>query len=68
MRRPIIGVATQTLPGIVGERPNCWVMGHRYVEALRNVGGLPWLIPLLPHACDLLRGRTAHPPPRPRGC
>ena len=55
MRRPIIGVATQTLPGIVGERPNCWVMGHRYVEALRNVGGLPWLIPLLPHDPDTMQ-------------
>ena len=49
MRRPVIGVATQTLPGIVGERPNCWVMGHRYVEALRAAGALPWLIPLIPH-------------------
>lgn len=49
MRRPVIGIATQTLSGIVGERPNCWVMGHRYVEALRESGAVPWMIPLLPH-------------------
>ena len=49
MRRPVIGVATQTLPGIAGQRPNCWIMGHHYVEALRKVGAVPWLIPLLPH-------------------
>jgi putative glutamine amidotransferase len=49
MRRPVIGIATQTLPGIVGERPNCWIMGHRYVEALRESGAVPWLIPLMPH-------------------
>ena len=49
-RRPIIGVATQTLPGKPGgELPTCWIMGHRYVEALRTVGAIPWLIPLLPH-------------------
>ncbi|MGL6076833.1 MAG: gamma-glutamyl-gamma-aminobutyrate hydrolase family protein [Fimbriiglobus sp.] len=49
MRRPVIGIATQTLPGLVGERPNCWIMGHRYVEALRESGAIPWLIPLMPH-------------------
>jgi len=49
-RRPVIGIAMQTLPGKPGgELPNCWVMGHRYVEALRGVGAVPWLIPLLPH-------------------
>jgi putative glutamine amidotransferase len=48
-RRPVIGIATQTLPPVVGERPPCWVMGQRYVEVLRSVGGVPWVIPLLPH-------------------
>lgn len=57
MARPIIGIATQTLPGKPGgDLPNCWIMGHRYVEALRNVGGLPWLIPLLPHDPDTMQG------------
>ena len=54
MRRPVIGVATQTLPGIVGQRPNCWIMGYRYIEALRNAGALPWLIPLIPQDPDTL--------------
>ncbi|MGL4421112.1 MAG: gamma-glutamyl-gamma-aminobutyrate hydrolase family protein [Gemmataceae bacterium] len=48
-RRPVIGIATQTLPPIFGERPPCWVMGQRYVEVLRSVGAVPWVIPLLPH-------------------
>lgn len=48
-RRPVIGIAMQTMPGIPGERPPCWVMGQSYVEELRKVGGVPWVIPLLPH-------------------
>jgi putative glutamine amidotransferase len=52
MPRPLIGVATQTLPGVPGERPPCWIMGQRYVEALRSAGALPVLLPLLPHDPD----------------
>lgn len=47
-RRPVIGIATQTLPAVIGERQTCWIMGRQYVEVLREVGGVPWLIPLLP--------------------
>src|SRR5262245_27179902 len=53
-RRPVIGIATQTLPAVVGERPACWVMGQRYVEVLRAVGAVPWLIPLLPRDPDTM--------------
>ena len=49
MGRPVVGIATQTVPGVAGERPNCWIMGSHYVEALRMAGAVPWLIPLLPH-------------------
>jgi putative glutamine amidotransferase len=57
MARPVIGIATQTLPGKPGgDLPNCWIMGHRYVEALRTVGALPWLIPLLPGDPDTMTG------------
>ena len=49
MRRPVIGIATQTLPGVPGERQPCWLMGRSYVEELRKVGGVPWVIPLIPH-------------------
>jgi putative glutamine amidotransferase len=55
MSRPVIGIATQTLPAVPGERPPCWIMGHRYVEALRAAGAVPWLIPLMPHDPDTLR-------------
>lgn len=48
-RRPVIGIATQTLPAVAGERQACWLMGHSYVEELRKVGAVPWLIPLMPH-------------------
>ena len=54
MARPVIGIATQTLPAVPGERPHCWIMGHRYVEALRLAGAIPWLIPLMPHAPDTM--------------
>ncbi len=54
-RRPVIGIATQTLPAVVGERPHCWIMGQRYVETLRSVGAIPWVIPLLPHDPDTMR-------------
>ena len=55
MRRPVIGIATQTLPGVPGERQPCWLMGRSYVEELRKVGAVPWVIPLLPHDPDTLR-------------
>src|SRR5262245_10526468 len=46
-RRPVIGIATQTLEAVPGELPPCWVMGQRYVRVLRDAGAVPWLIPLL---------------------
>jgi putative glutamine amidotransferase len=55
MPRPLIGVATQTLPAIEGERPPCWVMGQRYVEALRANGAVPVLLPLMPHDPEAMR-------------
>lgn len=55
MARPVIGVATQTLPAVTGERPACWIMGTRYVEAIRAHGGVPWLIPLMPHDPETMR-------------
>src|SRR6476620_9731581 len=55
MSRPLIGVATQTLPAVPGERPACWIMGQRYVEALRSSGAVPVLLPLLPHDPEGMR-------------
>ncbi len=46
-RRPVIGVATQSLDAVPGKLPNCWIMGQRYVRTLAASGGVPWLIPLL---------------------
>ena len=48
-RRPVIGIATQTLSAVPGERPPCWVMGRSYIEELRKAGAIPWIIPLVPH-------------------
>ena len=54
-RRPVIGIAMQTLPAKPGgELPNCWIMGQRYVETLRVTGAVPWLIPLLPGDLDTM--------------
>jgi len=55
MPRPLIGVATQTLPGKLGELPDCWIMGQRYVDTLRAAGAVPMLLPLLPHDPDTMR-------------
>lgn len=55
MPRPVIGVATQTLEAIPGELPPCWIMGQRYVNALRSEGAVPWLIPLIPDDPATLR-------------
>ena len=54
-RRPVIGIATQTLPGVPGERQPCWLMGRSYIEELRKVGAVPWVIPLIPHDGDTLQ-------------
>jgi putative glutamine amidotransferase len=54
MPRPVIGIATQTLPAFTGERQTCWLMGRSYIEAIRAVGGVPWLIPLVPHDTEML--------------
>jgi putative glutamine amidotransferase len=54
MRRPVVGIATQTLPGVTGERQTCWLMGRSYIEELRKVGAVPWVIPLIPHDADTL--------------
>jgi putative glutamine amidotransferase len=53
-RRPVIGIATQTLPAVPGERQACWIMGRSYIEEIRKVGGIPWMIPLIPHDPETL--------------
>jgi len=50
LRRPVIGVPTQTLQsidGIPSVLPASWVMNQRYFHAVTSVGGVPWMIPLL---------------------
>jgi putative glutamine amidotransferase len=54
-RRPVIGIATQTLPAAPGERQTCWMMGRSYIEELRKVSAIPWVIPLIPHDPDTLQ-------------
>lgn len=54
-RRPVIGIATQTLAAMPGVRPPCWVMGRSYIEELRKVGAIPWIIPLVPHDPETLQ-------------
>jgi putative glutamine amidotransferase len=46
-RRPVIGIATQTLQPIAGQVPLAWVMGQKYVRVLVAGGAVPWLVPLL---------------------
>lgn len=53
--RPIIGITTQTLEAIPDELPRCWVMSQRYVQAMAESGGVPWIIPLMPDDQDTMR-------------
>lgn len=44
LRRPVIGVPTQTLQsidGIPSVLPASWVMNQRYFHAVTSVGGVP---------------------------
>jgi putative glutamine amidotransferase len=53
--RPVIGITTQTLEAIPDELPRCWVMSQRYVQAMAESGGVPWIIPLMPDDRDTMR-------------
>lgn len=49
-RRPVIGIATQTLQSIdriPEDLPASWVMNQRYFHACTSVGAIPWMVPLL---------------------
>ena len=58
LRRPVIGVTTQTLHSIHGipeGLPASWVMNQRYFHAVTRVGAVPWMIPLYHDDLDTLR-------------
>jgi putative glutamine amidotransferase len=58
-RRPVIGITTQTLHAIQGlpeGLPESWVMNQRYFLPVLDLGGLPWMIPLLPDDPETMRG------------
>jgi len=58
LRRPVIGLPTQTLHSIDGippALPESWVMNQRYFFATTVVGGVPWMIPLLEEDSATLR-------------
>jgi putative glutamine amidotransferase len=59
-RRPVVGVATQSLDAIPGKLPNCWIMGQRYVRILAAAGAVPWLIPLIQGDESTLRAVYDH--------
>jgi putative glutamine amidotransferase len=57
-RRPVIGITTQTLHAIAGipdELPDSWVMNQRYFRAIMDVGGVPWMVPLVHDDLGMLR-------------
>jgi len=58
LRRPTIGITTQTLHSIdhiPPSLPPSWVMNQRYFMAASVVGGVPWMIPLYDDDVDTLR-------------
>jgi putative glutamine amidotransferase len=46
-RRPVIGIATQTLDPSTSRQPPCWAIGQCYVRVLADAGAVPWVVPLL---------------------
>jgi putative glutamine amidotransferase len=61
LRRPVIGVTTQTLhaiEGIPAGLPESWVMNQRYFRAVTAVGGAPVMLPLF--ADDLATVRAVY--------
>jgi putative glutamine amidotransferase len=62
-RRPVIGITTQTLHaihGIPAGLPDSWVMNQRYFRAIMDVGGVPWMIPLVHDDPETLREIYSH--------
>ena len=58
-RQPVIGITTQTLHAIDGipeGLPESWVMNQRYFRPVLDLGGLPWMIPLIADDLETLRG------------
>src|SRR5262249_28739366 len=55
VRRPVIGIVTQTLASIPGQTPLSWVMGQKYVRAFTAEGGVPWVVPLIQGDEETLR-------------
>ena len=56
--RPVVGITTQTLQAIQGipdGLPESWVMNQRYFRPVLALGGIPWMIPLIPDEPDTLR-------------
>jgi putative glutamine amidotransferase len=58
LRRPVIGIPTQTLQALEGIPPTLppsWVMNQRYFLAVTAAGGVPWMVPLLDEDLPTLR-------------
>ena len=58
-RQPVIGITTQTLHAIEGipqGLPESWVMNQRYFRPVLDLGGLPWMVPLIADELETLRG------------
>jgi putative glutamine amidotransferase len=58
LRRPVIGVTTQTLHAIEGipkGLPESWVMNQRYFRAVTALGGAPVMLPLFDDDLETVR-------------
>lgn len=63
LRRPVIGVTTQSLHAIEGipdALPASWVMNQRYFRAVTAVGGVPLMIPLFDDDQGTVRALYEH--------
>lgn len=51
--RPVIGLVTQSVAAIPGERSASWIFSRKYVEVVAAMGAIPWAIPVLDDASTL---------------
>jgi putative glutamine amidotransferase len=57
--RPVIGIAAENSAPSSDQLP-AWIVEHRYVGVLAELGAVPWIVPLLAGDLDTLHAMYAH--------
>lgn len=54
MKRPVVGVVPYSLPAPGGNRQPAFAASRKYLDVLRSVGAVPWVVPLAPDDQEIL--------------